>query len=109
MAPLARTPEAQLTGGDVPKESRVRNDSLRIRILQRIDLGRLPVFIPGTVQAGYGAGLRCYACGDSITRSQIEYHVNDPSYGPPMNLHFDCYFIWQTECVERLRGTSPAA
>ena len=84
-------------------DSQLRDDALRARIRQRIDIGRLPVFIPGTIQAGYGAGLKCYACEESITRSQIEYHVHDPGYGPPMSLHFRCHVIWQTECIERLR------
>ena len=84
-------------------DSQLQDDALRARIRQRIDLGRLPVFIPGTIQAGYGAGLKCYACGESVTRTQIEYHVHDPGYGPPMSLHFRCHVIWQTECIERLR------
>lgn len=83
-------------------DSQLQDDALRARIRQRIDLGRLPVFIPGTIQAGYGAGLKCYACGESVTRTQIEYHVHDPGYGPPMNFHFHCHVIWQTECIERL-------
>jgi len=87
----------------VTTDSQLQDDALRARIRQRIDLGRLPVFIPGTIQAGYGAGLKCYACGESVTRTQIEYHVHDPGYGPPMSLHFRCHVIWQTECIERLR------
>jgi len=84
-------------------DSQLQDDALRAGIRQRIDMGRLPLFIPGTIQSGYGAGLKCYACGESITRSQIEYHVHDPGYGPPMSLHFRCHVIWQTECIERLR------
>ena len=89
-------------GTDVTTDSQLRDDALRARIRQQIDIGRLPVFIPGKILAGYGAALKCSACGESVTRNQIEYHVHDPGYGPPLSLHFRCHVIWQTECIERL-------
>jgi len=66
-----------------------------------IDDGRLPVLLPGDITSGYGSGSKCDACDHPITHTQIEYEVGDST--AQLNLHLECYVLWQIECVRRLK------
>ena len=91
----------------MPTESQLRDPALRARIRQRIDEGGLPVTVPKKINAGYGTGSRCAACDQPITRSQVEYDIDEVPAGAPLHLHLGCHVLWQIECVERLRATAP--
>jgi hypothetical protein len=91
----------------MPTESQLRDPILRARIRRRIDEGRLPVTVPKKINAGYGTGSRCDACDQPITRSQVEYDIDEVPSGAPLHLHLGCHVLWQIECVERLRAAAP--
>jgi len=42
-----------------------------------------------------------------ITRSQVEYDIDEVPSGAPLHLHLGCHVLWQIECVERLRAAAP--
>lgn len=85
----------------MPSESQqLRNNALRGRIRQLIDEGDLPAIIAQKIQAGYGCGSRCLACGRLITSEQLEYQTVAPR---GLRLHFGCHVVWQIQCVERAR------
>jgi hypothetical protein len=81
-------------------ESQLHNKALRSRICQLIDEGELPAIIAKRIQAGYGSGLQCHACGRLITPEQLEYESLVPK---ALRLHLECHLLWQIECVERAR------
>jgi len=87
----------------MPTESQLRDASLRVFIRQRIDDGRLPVMLSRTISVRTGSGLECLACGQAITREQIEYHAFGIRYGTSVRVHWGCHVLWQLECVERSR------
>lgn len=80
----------------------VRQDALRARIRTRIERGALPVFLPDRVSAGFGSGLKCLACGQPITRAQLEYEVEDTEDDTLLGFHSECHVLWQRECEERM-------
>jgi hypothetical protein len=91
----------------MPTESQLGDPVLRACVRQRIDAGRLPVTVPKKINAGYGTGSRCDACDQPITRSQVEYDIDEVPSGAPLHLHLGCHVLWQIECVERLRAAAP--
>ena len=83
-------------------ESQLR-DTLRVHIRQQIENGLLPVFIPETIHAGYGAGIQCFACHQPITPEQIEYEIEDAEHLKRLRFHIGCHGLWQIECGEWAR------
>lgn len=86
----------------MPTESQPRDTALRACIRQRIDDGRLPVFVPSVINAGYGSSSKCDACDQAITRDQIAYEVAVPEHDVSVKLHLGCHVFWQIECADRL-------
>ena len=86
----------------MPTESQLRDNELRLRILQRIEDGRLPVMLPRHIAAGYGAGNVCAACDQPVTATQVEYEVQ--AGDPLLRFHLGCYVLWQIECQRKLQG-----
>jgi hypothetical protein len=85
------------------RRSQLQAAALRARIRKRIDRGELPVLRADyRISAGYGSGLNCLACGKPITRSQVEYEVEDPKDAALLGFHFGCHVLWQLECDEQL-------
>jgi hypothetical protein len=88
----------------MPSKYQLREFELHARIRRCIDEGRLPVFLPDCISAGYGSGSKCHACDQPIAPSEIEYDVQDPRNATArLRLHLGCYVLWQTECVKRIR------
>jgi hypothetical protein len=87
----------------MPTESQLRDPALRAFIARSIDEGRLPLIVTKTIGVGFGSGAECVACGQMITREQIEYHAFGPNYRAALRLHWGCHVLWQLECVERMR------
>jgi hypothetical protein len=82
----------------------LRDFELRARIRRCIDEGRLPVFLPDSINAGYGSGSKCHACDQPIANSEIEYDIQDPGNATArLRFHLGCYVLWQTECLKRIR------
>ncbi|HEY6824616.1 MAG TPA: hypothetical protein VI195_09255 [Steroidobacteraceae bacterium] len=74
-----------------------------VRVRQRIDAGRLPLFMPTTISAGYGTGAEvCQLCDLGISAEQTMYEVSDPRTSRLLGFHFACYVLWQRECSQRL-------
>src|SRR5262245_13535675 len=85
-------------------EHQLRDIQLHAHIRRCIDEGRLPIYLPDSISAGYGSGSKCHACDQLITPSEIEYDVQDPTNSTArLRLHLGCYVLWQTECVRRTR------
>jgi hypothetical protein len=87
----------------MPTEAQLRDRFLRALIRRRIDDGRLPAMLSKTISVSVGSGLECLACGQPITREQIEYHAFGARYGTSVRVHWGCHVLWQLECVERSR------
>jgi hypothetical protein len=85
----------------MPAKSQRREAKLRARIHRLIQQGFLPVVRPERIAADYGLGTKCDACGDLITRDEIEYEVDEPCCGAHLGLHLGCYVFWQRDCAER--------
>jgi len=85
----------------VPTESQLRETALRQRIRQLIENGRLPVIVPAQLNAGYGSGSICAACGEPITRSQVEYEVEDSASDTRLRFHVSCHLVWQLVTASR--------
>jgi len=76
---------------------------LLLRVRQRLDEARLPLFMPSSISAGYGTGAEvCQLCGLGISPEQTIYEVNDPRTSKLLGFHFACYVLWQRECSQRL-------
>jgi len=74
------------------------------RIRRHIDEGLLPLHLPDRIIAGHGSGSKCTACDQPVNADEIEYDVEDPrNDAARLNLHLECYLVWQIECVRRLR------
>jgi hypothetical protein len=71
--------------------------SIRVRVRQMLETGRLPCDEPGKVWAGRGVGTHCAACGEPIATSDIEFEVDLVS-GASLRLHRTCHEIWREEC-----------
>jgi hypothetical protein len=85
-------------------ESRIRDFTLHVHIRRLIDEGRLPLLLPDKISAGYGSGSICDGCDQPVSSAQIEYDVEDSGdSGAHLNLHMECYVLWQSECVKRMR------
>ena len=89
----------------MPTESQLRDVELRIRVRRLIEHGTLPQMLSEQIAAGYGAGHRCVACDQEITRIQIEYDVG--TAGSPLRFHLGCHVVWQLECA-LARSYTPA-
>lgn len=77
-----------------------RHARVRRRIVER----RLPLHLPDRIIAGHGSGSKCAACDQPVNADEIEYDVEDPrNDAARLNLHLECYLVWQIECVKRLR------
>ena len=83
----------------MPTESQLRDAALRLHVRQHIEHGRLPCYVPNRIEAGYGSGHGCIACGQLISKAQIEYETKDDSNGSRLRFHFGCYVVWQLECA----------
>lgn len=88
----------------MPTESQLRDAELRRCIGEKIGAGRLPLMIPKLIDGGYGSGLRCAACDQPITSTQIEYGVDTDS--GQLSLHLGCHVLWQMECQTRMQARS---
>ena len=87
----------------MPTEPVLPESELRSRALERIEDGRLPLFLPPHIDAGYGTGVQCGLCEQPIARDKIEYVVTDPRDGRSLHFHFACHSAWQRECALRLK------
>jgi len=85
----------------MPTESQLRDATLRLRVSQLIENGQLPVMMPARIDAGYGSGCICAACGQLITRSQVEYEIEDCRDGHWFKFHLGCHVVWRLECARR--------
>jgi hypothetical protein len=75
-----------------------------------IDAGRLPLLLPDKISAGYGSGSKCNGCDQPVTRTQVEYDIEDPGSGTAhLILHLGCYVLWQIECVKRIRARNQSS
>jgi len=84
-----------------PTKSQLRDKTIRLRVRQLIDNGRLPAVIPKRILAGYGAGDLCTACGQPITNTQVVYDIEDDRcHGRPI-FHMRCHALLQLECAMR--------
>jgi hypothetical protein len=72
--------------------------SARIRALIRLKLeaGLLPRAASGRVWAGPGANEVCSACDEKITKNEKLYEW-ETAAGGKVNMHLDCYDIWNAE------------
>jgi len=82
----------------MPGESQVRATTLRLRVRERIENGRLPAMAAQQIACGYGSGRACAACDEPITSAQVEYEVADERYGSKLSFHLGCHLVWQLEC-----------
>jgi len=75
------------------------NEALQIRIAHKLQDGLLPRDSVPKVFGGPGNGQTCDACGASITKEQlgIKGIALPAGGGRPMQLHADCFQIWETE------------
>lgn len=74
------------------------------RVRRHIEEGRLPLHLPDRIIAGHGSGAKCTACDQPVSADDIEYDVEDPrNEATRLNLHLECYLVWQIECVKRIR------
>ena len=76
--------------------------ALRLRVLQRLADGRLPVMLSPSIYAGYGRRDSCEVCELPIEPEEVQYDVIEPS-GTEGRLHFHlaCHSAWQGECACR--------
>lgn len=65
----------------MPTESQLRDNLLRQRVRAFIEKGQLPASMPGEIHAGYGSGSICAACGEPITRNQVEFETVATLFG----------------------------
>ena len=91
-------------------ESVLSESDLHLRVLRRIEEGRLPVALSNNIYAGYGQEAQCDLCDQPITPDSVEYEVDDPRGGKSMHFHSACHSEWQQECALRLKNLpAPAA
>lgn len=58
---------------------------------------------PEVIYACFGSGgSTCSACEQVIERGKVEYEIEHPQSTAWLIFHFDCYVIWQRECMQRL-------
>lgn len=82
------------------------NDAaLRERIASLIDDGALPCVLSRDIEAGYGVGRPCAACGKFIESSQVEYTAKTDN--GTLNFHLHCHALWQMECEKRRQQSGP--
>ena len=92
-------------GGIMPTEPVLPENELRLRVVQRIEDGRLRCVLSTSIDAGYGTGEQCEVCDQPITPDKVEYDVTDPHSGKRLHFHFACHAAWQRECARRLKDS----
>jgi len=85
----------------MPTEWQSRESTLRVRVRERIENGRLPAIVLSQIAGGYGSGRTCAACDDPITSDQVEYEVHDERNGNRLTFHLGCHVMWQLECLPK--------
>jgi hypothetical protein len=82
------------------------NEALHILIRYKLQDGRLPRSSVPRVFGRPGNGETCDACGVSITKEQmgIEGIALAAGGGRPVQLHANCFQIWETERRKLPRG-----
>jgi hypothetical protein len=86
----------------MPTKPALSEGELRARIRERMADGRLPAKRPSHIDAGYGTGKDCDACGVPITSAKVEYEINDARM---IRFHFACFVVWQQECTRGSGGS----
>jgi len=76
-----------------------------LRAVERIQDGRLPCVSATGIDAGYGTGILCALCDQSIVPDKIEYDVTDPKSSTRMDFHFAYHEVWQRERAQRLKDS----
>ena len=72
--------------------------ALRAMIRGKLRDGRLPHDRPQKVWGGHGNGERaCDACGSVVARDQWLMEVVTFAGGPPLQLHFRGFAVWEQE------------
>jgi len=70
--------------------------AIRMRIRTMIETGALPCDEPEKTWAGKGSGTHCAACGEPISRTEVEFEVEVA--GTTLRLHRLCHQLWLEEC-----------
>jgi hypothetical protein len=87
----------------MPAKPRLLDSEVVKRVEDRIHRGQLPCLRPETVYGGFGSGrTACSGCEQVIESGKVEYEIEDPQSKVCLSFHFDCYVIWQRECLQRL-------
>jgi hypothetical protein len=89
----------------MPTDPVLPENELRLRVLQRIDDGRLRCVLSTKIDAGYGTGEQCEVCDQAIAPDKVEYDITDPHSGERLHFHFACHAVWQRECARRLKDS----
>jgi len=95
------------TQGGLPLDHQtIRDQTLRLIILEKLADGRLPHDSIPRVWGGPGAWETCNACEEMITHEQwiMEGISTDPQGS--VQLHVECFFIWDTE--RQVLGHAPS-
>jgi len=72
--------------------------TLRAMIRGKLRDGRLPNDRVPKVWGGHSNGERaCDACGSVVVRDQWLMEVAPVAGGPPLQLHFRCFAVWEKE------------
>jgi hypothetical protein len=102
--PIRRDGEMLLHGNcwmrRLRSEARNGVDSLRQKILDRLQAGKLPDRLPEKMGAGFGADHPCDACDGPILAAQTEYTYELPD-DRVLRLHVGCAGLWQAELLRR--------
>ena len=91
----------------MPTRPLLPESELRVRVIQRVEDGRLPLVLSTQIDAGYGTGVQCDLCDQPIAADKIEYSVTDSRTGKRLYFHVACHSMWQHECARRLRNFPP--
>jgi hypothetical protein len=73
----------------------MEQELLRRRMTELLRNGRLRRFaIHPRVYAGYGEGLPCEVCGETISVNQVRYDIEDRQ-GASFRVHLGCRRLWE--------------
>jgi hypothetical protein len=100
------SPRAVRLDRDTQEGAAMDNEALHILIAYKLQDGRLPRSSVPRVFGRPGNGETCDACGVSITKEQmgIEGIALAAGGGRPVQLHANCFQIWETERRKLPRG-----